>query len=353
MPLPGVETPGYLLSPLRGGDPDMSLAHPYMLLALLLLPVYGWLRLGVLHGAAVPYAPLQYKKGSGARAWLLRAQIPVEMLIVAGVILALAGPHRRDEIELIGEEGLDVALALDISASMQAADFPPNRLEALKTLAADLVRRSGGDRIAVYAFGKHVFAQTPLTTDHGALTSMIEGLAFTTINHAESGGTALGDALIAAADGLLRQRVEGRDQVIVLITDGQSNVGADPMLAARFVAESEIGLQVLGVGGLEPVEVYVNGKPFITVEDTILRTSLDDSQLEEIAATAGGRYRRATDLEILSAIFDDLSRLDTTPLTIENVVIRRAYAPPLAVGLFLLFAAWLLVDGLLLRRPLR
>ncbi len=331
----------------------MSLGYPYLLLALLLLPFYGRLRRRALRGAAVAWAPLQYAGGSSARTWLLRAQVPFEMVITAGVILALAGPHRRDEVELIGDEGLDVALALDISASMQAADFPPNRLEALKGLAADLVRRSGSDRIAVYAFGKHVFAQTPLTTDHGALTSMIGGLAFTTINHAESGGTALGDALIAAADGLLRQRVEGRDQVIVLITDGESNAGADPMLAARFVAESDIRLQVLGVGGPEPVEVYVDGKPFITVEDTILKTSLDDTQLEEIAAAAGGVYRRATDLEILSAIFDDLSRLDTTPLEIENVVIRRAYAPALAGLLFVLFAVWLLTDGLVLRRPLR
>ena len=331
----------------------MSLANPYLLLLLLLVPAYGRLRYRVVRGAAVAYAPLQYAKRPGARAWLLRAQVPFEMVIVAGVILALAGPHRRDEVELLGDEGLDVALALDISASMQAADFPPNRLEALKGLAADLVRRSGSDRIAIYAFGKHVFAQTPLTTDHGALTAMIEGLAFTTINHAESGGTALGDALIAAADGLLRQRVEGRDQVIVLITDGESNAGADPMLASRFVAESEIRLQVLGIGGPEPVEVYVDGKPFITVEDTILKTSLDDSQLKEIAAAAGGIYRRATDLEILAAIFDDLSRLDTTPLEIENVIIRRSYAPYLAGLLFLLFAAWLLTDGLVLRRPLR
>ena len=331
----------------------MSLAYPDLMFALLLLPLYGRLRRRAVRGAAVAYAPLQYAGGPRGRTWLLRAQLPVELLIVAGVVLALAGPHRRDEVELLGEEGIDVALALDISASMQAADFPPNRLEALKGLAAELVRRSGSDRIAVYAFGKHVFAQTPLTTDNGALAGLIEGLAFKTISHAESGGTALGDALIAAADGLLRQRVEGRDQVIVLITDGQSNAGADPMLAARFVAESGIRLQVLGVGGPEPVEVYVDGKPFINTDNVVLKTSLDDSQLKEIAAAAGGEYRRATDLEILSAIFDDLARLETSPLTIENVIIRRSYAPLLAQILFLLFAAWLLTDGLVLRRPLR
>ncbi len=331
----------------------MSLAHPWVLLLLLLVPLYAWLRRRTVRGAAVAWAPLQYAQPPRWRSWLQRFQLPCEMVILAGVVLALAGPHRRDEVELLGEEGIDVALALDISASMQAADFPPNRLEALKELAAALVRRSGSDRIALYAFGKHVFTQTPLTTDNGALAGMIESLAFESINHAESGGTALGDALLAAADGLLRQRVEGRDQVIVLISDGQSNAGADPILAARFVAESDVGLQVLGIGGNEPVEVYVDGEPFITVEDKILETFLDDTQLQEIAAAAGGRYRRAVDVEVLAAIFDDLARLETTPLEIENVVIRRSWAPLLARLLFLLFAAWLLTDGLLLRRPLR
>jgi len=110
----------------------MELNHPIVLAALLLVPLYGLLRRRLLQRAAVPYAPLQYAGAKGIRPLLMRLQVPFEMLILATVILALAGPHRRDEIELVGEEGLDVALALDISASMQAADFSPNRLEALK-----------------------------------------------------------------------------------------------------------------------------------------------------------------------------------------------------------------------------
>ena len=331
----------------------MELARPILLLLLLLLPLYGYLRRRVLRAAATPYAPLQVAGHGGFRSWLLRLQLPFEIVLLAITVLTLAGPQRSDEIELISEEGLDVALALDISASMQAADFPPNRLEALKGLAVDFVRRSGSDRIAVYAFAKHIFSQTPLTTDHGALSSLIEGLAFTTIDHAASGGTALGDALLAATDGLLRARIPDRDQVIVLITDGQSNFGADPILGARFAAENDIALYVIGVGGEDPVEVYVDGKPFITVEDKILETSLDDTQLVEIAEAVGGRYLRAEDMNVLTGIFDDLSRLETTPLEVETVEVTKSYAPFAAAGLFLLFAGWLLGDGFLLRRPLR
>lgn len=331
----------------------MEFARPLLLLLLLLVPVYGVLRRRVVRGAAVPYAPLQYAGAPTLRTWLLRLQLPFEMLILTLGIAALAGPQRLDAVELVGEEGVDVALALDISASMQAADFPPTRLEALKSLAAELVRRSGNDRIAVYAFAGHVFSQTPLTTDHRVLRELIEGLAFTTIDHGESGGTALGDALIAAADGLLAARLPGRDQVIVLITDGESNQGADPLLGARFAAENGVGLHVLGVGGEEPVEVYVDGKPFITSEDIPLVTSLDDTQLKEIAAAGDGRYRRAVDLDVLAAIFDDLARLETAPLEVETVEVRRPYGPAASALVFALFAAWLLTDGLLLRRPLR
>ncbi len=326
---------------------------PLVLGALLLAPLYGLMRRHLLRRAAIPFAPLQVARATGLRTLLMRLQVPFEMLILIVVVGALAGPHRRDEIELIGAEGLDIALALDISASMQAADFPPNRLEALKGLAVDFVRRSGSDRIAVYAFAKHVFSQTPLTTDHGTLSSLIDGLAFKTIDHADSGGTALGDALIAAADGLLRVRVPDRDQVIVLITDGQSNVGSDPILAARFAAENEFALYVVGIGGEEPIEVYVDGKPFITIEDIILKTSLDDTQLKEIAAAAAGQYFRAKEMDALAAIFDDLARLDTTPLEVETVEIQHSYAPALAMLAALLFVTWLLIDASLLRRPLR
>lgn len=331
----------------------MELARPILLVLLVLMPLYGILRRRVLRGAVVPYAPLQIAGRDGWRSWLLRLQLPFEIVLLTLAILTLCGPHRRDEVELVGEEGLDVAFALDISASMQAADFPPNRLEALKGLAIDFVRRSGSDRIAVYAFARHVFSQTPLTSDYGALKSLIEGLSFKTINHASSGGTALGDALIAATDGLLRARIPDRDQVIVLITDGESNFGADPILGARFAAENGIALYVVGVGGDEPVEVFVDGKPFITVADKILETSLDDTQLVEIAEAAGGSYLRARDVDVLAGIFDDLSRLETTPLEVETALITKSYAPAAAAALFLLFAAWLLTDGFLLRRPLR
>ena len=230
----------------------MTLSHPWLLGGLLLVVPYAWLRGRLLRTAVLPYAPLQYSNGSQARAWLLRAQVPFEMLLLAGVVLALAWPHRESEVELIGEEGLDVALTLDVSASMQAADFPPNRLESLKRLAMDFVDRSMGDRIAVYAFAGHAFTQTALTTDHATLTQLIEGLSYESIDHGESGGTALGDALLAAANGLLEGRIEGRDQVLVLLTDGQSDRGIDPILASRFVAESDIRLHVIGSAATNP-----------------------------------------------------------------------------------------------------
>lgn len=332
---------------------SFGFVRPWLLLALVLLVPYAVLRRRRLRAAAVDFPPLQYARRAGRRGWLLAAQVPLETLLLAVLVVALAEPAKRLRVDTIGEDGLDVALALDISASMQAADFEPNRLEALKALAVKFVKRSAAHRIAVYAFAGHAFTQTPLTTDHATLIGLLEGLAYESIDHGPSGGTALGDALLATADGLLRARLEGRDQVLVLVTDDESNKGIDPLLAARFVAAQGMRLYVVGIGGDEEVEVYVHGQPFITINDTILRTSLDEAQLREIAAAAGGRYFRARSNDVLAAIFDELARLETTPLEIEAVEVRFSRAPLLAAAAFLLFAAWLLGEGWLLRSPLR
>jgi Ca-activated chloride channel family protein len=331
----------------------IELADPWLLWLLLGLVPYWRLRWRRTCHSSVPFAPLQYHRGSPLRRALLRLGIVLEVVLLAAVVLGLAGPHRVDELESITSEGLDVALVLDISASMQAADFPPNRLEALKQVARDFLYRGGGNRVGILAFAGHVFTQSPMTTDHTVLVEMVESLAFKSISHSRSGGTAIGDALLVATDTLLASRLSGRDQVILLISDGESNLGVDPWLAARHLRENDIRLHVIGIGGDEPVEVYVDGKPFINQEDEILVTSLDDTQLIAIAETAGGSYYRARSHDLLTEIFDQLSRLESTPLEINRLRLQRSLVPVIGLGLALLFAVWLWLHGAVLRRPLR
>jgi len=301
----------------------------------------------------IKYSPLQYGRLKPYRMILPYMPLFLEACITLLLIIILAGPYKEGRREFISEEGVDIALLLDVSSSMQAADFPPNRLEALKRIASDFVKRSGSNRIAVYAFAKHTFTQTPLTTDHSIILELIDGIAFEMIDHTVSGGTAVGDSLLRASDTLVKNRIKGRDQAIILITDGQNNTGIDPSTSAKFVRENNIRLYIIGIGGDKPVEVYINGKPFINVNNQVLTTFLDDRQLRDIAHIAGGRYFRAKNVDILMEIFNEISRLEKTPLEIETFTIRKYFRPELGLIILLFFTLYIILEGLLLRRPLR
>jgi Ca-activated chloride channel family protein len=328
-------------------------SHPLALWFGLVLPVFAMLRWRQERRCGVAYPPLQYRRLRNASGLWSHALVPLETLIVGLAILALAGPVRTDQLESLSEHGIDLALVLDVSASMQAADFPPNRLEALKALAGDLILKGGPNRVAVYAFAGHTFTQTPLTSDRSSVLTMVQSLAYESISHSRSGGTALGDALLVAADTLVKHRIDGRDQVLILITDGESNRGADPMLGARFVRSEGLRLVVIGVGGPMPVKVYVRGEPFINAEGEHLETSLDDEQLIEIAEKAGGSYRRAEDLEVLREIFAELGRLQKSPIETSRLLIQQPLAPVISGVMLVLVALWLWLDAMVLRRPWR
>lgn len=325
----------------------------WVLTLLAAVPAWWWVRRRQLLREAVTFPPLQLGEVQGRARGGWRSLLALEGLLLGGVLVALAGPVQIQQVELFDEEGIDLALVLDVSASMQAADFPPNRLEALKRLAADMVRRSSGNRFGVYAFAKAVATQAPFTTDTTALVELLDALSFDSINHGRIGGTAIGDALLMATADLLEIREEGRDQVVVLVTDGQSNEGSDPLLAARYIREKGIRLHVIGIGQDKPVKVWVNGEPLLNSQKKQISTRLDDTQLKQIAALAQGTYHRAGSQDVLGRIFDGISRLERKPLQVQGARIERSYRPRVALMLVALLALWLAVDGLWLRRPLR
>lgn len=331
----------------------LQFAHPGMLYGLLLLPLYGAVRYWLTRRRALAYPPLQFRRLPLARRMLPPLAVALELLLMAAAVAGLAGPQQVNQWIQVRQEGVDIALLLDISASMQAADFPPTRLEALKKLSSDFIRQGGTNRLAVYVFAKDVFTQTPLTTDHQILLPLIQGISLEMINHVVSGGTAIGDVLLMATDMLARNRIKGRDQVLILITDGESNAGVDPLLAARYVREEGVRLYLVGLGQDEPVKVFIYGQPFINTEGEHLTTKLDDAQLKDIARVAGGRYFRADRVKVLAAILQELGRLETGPIEIERRQLVHSWAPLPAMAALLCFGTWLTLAGFGLRRPLR
>lgn len=332
----------------------IAFARPELLWLLLLLPLYALLRARAERRRRVPFAPLQraaaavpLPRRGGRRG---AALLGLELLLVALLVAGVAEPYRSTTIELVESEGVDVQLVLDVSLSMLAEDFSPNRLEVLRRLARELLARAGSNRLGLVIFARDAYVQSPLTTDHRALAYLLDGVDVHALDQARSGGTAIGDALVLAADQLARSRVEGRDQALVLITDGSSNDGLDPVLAARHLRQLGVRFHAIGVGGEEPVEVFFRGArvggdagPYLAV--------LDTAQLEAMVEAAAGSFYRATDESALEQIFDALSRLERAPLETRRVERRRSWAPPIAV-LALALAALLWGLGAALRRPL-
>ncbi len=324
---------------------------PWAIAPAALLPVYVWWRLRSLRLTALAFAPLQYRPERGVAVLAPILLVVAECLMLACGLIALTAPYTESKRESIREDGLDIALVLDVSASMMAADFKPNRLEVLKRFAGDFVKRSAGDRIAVYIFAKDVFTQTPMTTDHPVLLDLLKGITYHIIDHAKSGGTAMGDAMLAAGEALARNKIRGRDQVMLLFTDGESNYGVDPALAARFLRGNDIRFYVVGIGGEQAVQVFIDGKPFIAVGNRPLFTKLDDAALKSVTEAGGGRYYRAKNETVLGEIFSELSRLERTPLEVRTQRIRRHHTSLLALAGAVLFLGWAVLFGFYLRRP--
>lgn len=325
----------------------LAFSRPWLLACLLIVPIYVYLRNRFRRRDGVPFAPLQYGPRSSRGRVAARLLLPLEGLLLTLALLGLAGPYRRTELDLIEDEGIDVALVLDVSLSMLAEDFPPSRLDALRRIAREFIQRSGSNRIALVIFAKDTYVQAPLTTEHPILMPLLDSVTVHTLDQNRSGGTAIGDALLASADLLKRHRIEGRDQALVLITDGESNEGIDTTLAARYVRELELRLYAIGIGGEEPVDVDFEGErlDYLAV--------LDDAELRTIADVSGGSYYRAHEVDVLEEVFIELSRLESTPLEVQLVDMRRYVTDLLALAALPLFAITLFLGGVRLRRPLR
>lgn len=330
---------------------EISWTRPWFLFGFLLVPVFGWVRRRQRRRERVFFAPLQLRQGAAWRRRVGSWVGPLEIVLLIFLVVGLAGPRRLDRLQLLEEDGIDIVLVLDVSLSMLAQDFPPNRLEALRDLAGRFIRHSGSHRLGVVIFAGDTYIQSPPTTQRDVVLQLLEGVTVEAISTTESGGTAIGDALLVAAEQLRKVRLEGRDQALILMTDGESNAGSDPLLAARYARSLGLRTYLLGIGSETPVPVMRHGQPL--GGDTPYMAYLDDAQLQAIAEAAGGRYDRATDLGGLERLLAELARLESAPLEPRDVEISRSHVPSLAVWVLPLFLLLMAVDGLWTRRPLR
>lgn len=328
---------------------DIDWVRPWLLAGLAILPLYAWRRVVLARRDRVPYAPLHWVASVGWRRHAERLLLAVEVLLLAVAVAGLAGPYKKTTTERVEDEGIDLALVLDVSLSMLAEDFEPNRMEALRRIARDFLTRRSADRVALVIFAADTYVQSPLTTDDAVLLELLSGVTIDTVDQYLSGGTAIGDALLVAADQLIGARAEGRDQSVILITDGESNDGIEPGVAARYLREQEISFHAIGVGGPDPMPIFREGR---RIGDNLL-TRLDEESLLAIVETGGGEYYRAADTAGLEEVFANLSRLASSPLEATTVDRRESLVPLTAFLLLVLFVAYTVLSATVVRRPLR
>jgi Ca-activated chloride channel homolog len=319
----------------------LEFAHPEALLLLLALPLWAWWRRRrALVQPAIPFSRAALlAAGPRPRIAWMRALPWLRGLALAGFIVAVAQPRSGARAENVSNEGIDIAVVIDISSSMLAEDFQPqNRLEVAKDKVKRFVLGRKTDRVGVVAFSGEALTQVPLTTDYPVILAAIDNLQVGQLVD----GTAIGTAIATAANRL--RTAPGRSRVMVLLTDGENNRGAiDPRTAAQAAAAFGIRIYAIGVGSEGMASVPVSRGLFgLRYENRPVK--IDEPLLTDIATTTGGRYFRAKDADALQRIYSQIDALE------RSVVEARAFIRyterfrwPLGVGLTALMLELLLL----------
>ncbi|MFN8258676.1 MAG: VWA domain-containing protein [Bacteroidales bacterium] len=259
------------------------------------------------------------------------------MLIIALLIIILARPQSTNNWENSTSEGIDIVLALDISSSMLARDFKPDRMEASKEVAIEFISGRENDKIGLVVFSGESFTQCPLTTDHAVLINLFKDIKQGLIED----GTAIGMGLATAVNRL--KDSEAKSKVIILLTDGVNNMGAiDPITAANIAKSLGIRVYTVGVGrnGYAPYPVPT----MFGIQYQNMEVKIDEEILKEISKLTDGRYFRATNNEKLKEIYKEIDKLEKSKIEVKKFSSRNEEFLPLA-----LLVALLLISDLILR----
>jgi|WetSurMetagenome_2_1015567.scaffolds.fasta_scaffold233094_2 Ca-activated chloride channel homolog len=288
-------------------------ANPEFLWLLLLLPAIGyslWWRRKKLT-VTLQFSSLQIFNNipHTIRERLRHVPMALRLCAVAVFIVALARPQSVLDKQNISTEGIDIVLELDLSGSMLAEDFSPNRIEAAKQVASEFIDGRTNDRIGLVVFSAESFTQCPLTTDYPVLKNLLRDVK----NGMIADGTAIG---LAIANGVNRLKdSKARSKVMILLTDGVNNRGEiDPITAARIAATYNIRIYTVGVGaqGEAPYPVQTQ----FGIRRQLIPVDLDEKGLTQVAEMTGGKYYRATDNRKLKAIYKEIDQLERTKIEV-------------------------------------
>ena len=270
--------------------------------------------------------------GSSVMEWLRHLPFVLRIAALCLIIVALARPRSSTETERVDTEGIDIVLAMDVSTSMLARDFEPDRISAAKNIAIEFISQRISDRMGIVVFAGESFTQCPLTTDRSTLINLMKDVQTDLI----ADGTAIGRGLATAVARLSES--EAKSCVVILLTDGMNNSGEiSPLNAAELAKMYGIRVYTIGVGkhGEAPYPVMT---PW-GVELRNMAVEIDEDLLKQIADETGGRYFRATDNTKLAEIYSEINQMEKARTTVDSF--------PVYKELFGKFAIWALLCLLL------
>ena len=252
------------------------------------------------------------------------------------IIIAIARPRSSTKMDKIDTEGIDIVLAMDVSTSMLARDFTPDRISAAKDIAIEFISQRPSDRMGIVVFAGESYTQCPLTTDRATLINLMKEIETGLIED----GTAIGNGLATAVARM--QNSDAKSRVVILLTDGVNNSGEiTPQTAADIAKTYGIRVYTIGVGanGTAPYPVMT---PW-GVQMQNVEVEIDENLLKNISETTGGRYFRATDNTKLSEIYSEINKMEKARTTIDSFPIYKE----LFTGFALIALACLLLEVLI------
>ena len=279
------------------------------------------------------------------RIYLLHVPFALRLLLLALVVCVLARPQSKHSWNDTDVEGIDIMLAVDVSTSMLAQDFKPDRVEALKSIAQKFIEKRPNDNIGLSMFAGEAYTQCPLTTDHAVLMSLYNNAD---CNMAMRGiiddGTAIGDGIMNA---ILRLKdSEAKSKVIILLTDGVNNSGnISPLTAAEIARKYGIRIYTIGIGrnGMAPYPLPTGGTAMMPVE-------IDEGTMTQISSKTGGRYFRAQKNEELDAVYQDIDKMERTKFNVKQYSRRNELYAPFALAAMLILLLEIILRTVVLKR---
>ncbi len=291
----------------------IKFANPDYFYLLLLIPIliawYVYREIKQNVGLKIPTFGGFAKSKKSLRIYLRHCLLLLRILAFSAIVVALARPQTSSSMETISSSGIDIIVSLDVSTSMLAEDFKPNRIEAAKKQAIEFIDKRPNDRLGLVVFAGESFTQCPITVDHVVLKNLVS----TVTSGMVEDGTAIGMGLATAVTRLKESKAKSK--VIILLTDGVNNTGIiAPLTAAEIAKTFGVRVYTIGVGshGTAPYPVKTSfGTQYRNVE-----VQIDDALLTDIAKMTGGKYFRATNNKGLNDIYSEIDELEKTKINV-------------------------------------